>query len=141
MNAKTYLKQNERLEELCKAKMAQIAELRDMSRSIKSTMAGGERVQSSMKVPDKTAEIVCNIIVLEQQLEKEVEDLIKVKKEITDKINALTNNECKLILNLRHLNFMTFEKIAEEMQISRKWVFKVHERALREFDKKHFGGK
>lgn len=138
MNAKQYLQQNENLEELCKAKIAQIAELREMAKSIKLTMGGGERVQSSMKTPDRTAELICNIIILEEQLEKEVKELIKKKKEITDKINSLHSNECKLVLNLRYLNLMTFLKMAEEMNKSFPTVLKMHKRALRNFEKTHF---
>ena len=135
--AKAYLHRNIRLQNLCNAKIDQISELRVLSTGVRSTTATGERIQSSMKVMDKTAEIICQIVDLEEQLKDDIQKLVTMKIEITNKINSLEDDEHVLILNLRYLNFKTWETIACEMGYTFQWVHKIHNQALNNFKAKY----
>lgn len=138
MNAKKYLSENIRLQELYDAKLNQIKELRLMCDCIKSPMDGSEKVQSS-NISNKTHELVCKILTLEEELKDNLNELINKNIDITNKINGLGDQEYKLLLSLRYLHFMTWEEISCKMGITFQWTHILHKRALKSFSE-HYGG-
>lgn len=126
-----------RLQELYDAKYLQLQELKETRDCIGSPMNGSEKVQSS-NISNKTHEIVCKIISLEEELKDNINELIDKKIDITNKINGLSNHDHKLLLNLRYLNFMTWEQIACRMGITFQWCHKIHKDALKEFTSQYF---
>ena len=137
--AKNYLMENWRLQSIYQAKAEQLQELRAMCTSVASPMAGGERVQNSINLHSQENKI-CNAVELEEQLQKDINRILGVKLDITQKINGLDNQEYQLLLMKRYLNFHTFERIACDMDISFRWVMKLHKKALKHFEEKYFLG-
>ena len=134
--ARKYLSESFRLQDIYKSKVEQLEELRMMCVSINSPMASGEKVSKSSNLHTQENKI-CNMIQLEEQLKKDIEDIFTTKIDITNKINGIDNQSHKLLLNLRYLNNYTFEKIACEMDISFRWVMKLHKKALKQFEEKY----
>ena len=70
------------------------------------------------------------------EIDKRTAELNEVKTEILRAINKVDNSAYRLLLTLRYIRFMTWERIAEEMNYKDvRWVYRLHGRALRECDK------
>ena len=55
-------------------------------------------------------------------------------KEITDKIEAMTNEDEKDVLMYRYIRLMKWEDICVKMNFSWQWIHKIHAKALRNFE-------
>lgn len=134
--AKKYLNQNLKLDELYRSKMKQLSELKEMLSGISSVMGGGEKLQSTKKL-DPLGDNICKIIDLENDINEICDEYLNKKADIINKIEKIEDQKLKLLLSLRYLNFMTFEHIAYEMDISFQWTCKLHKRALKLFYDKY----
>lgn len=71
---------------------------------------------------------------LMDDLKKQLEKRIAIRREITERIEAMTDETEKLVLKLRYIHCMTWEKIKKYMDIqSLRQVFRVHGHALKNF--------
>ena len=61
----------------------------------------------------------------------ETTELLVVKYKIHNVIEAVKDDTLKLLLCLRYENFLTWEQVAVEMEISFQWVHVLHSRALK----------
>lgn len=132
INAKQYLRQIWRLDSIVNAKLEQLDTLRAMTTKITSTLTD-IRVQES-KSQGKTPELICKIIELDREITDNIDKLVDLKAEIMRKIDSIEDEEQRLLLILRYLNFKTWEQIAVEMNYTYKWVHEIHKRALTKFD-------
>lgn len=67
---------------------------------------------------------------LESDIDRKVDELVAVKREILLAIHQSTDRRYRLVLLKRYIDNKTFEKIAVEMQYSYKQVCRLHGRAL-----------
>lgn len=135
-DVKKFLSENRRLQDIYDAKFEQLKELRELASCIKSPMDGSEKVQSSNN-GNKTEELIIKIVALEEELKGNLNALLDRKIDITNKLNGIDDAEYKLLLNLRYLNFMTWEEIACKMGYTFQWVHTLHKSALVSFSKKY----
>lgn len=70
----------------------------------------------------------------ERQCEEHNYERVKKCIEITQKIEALSNEDEKDVLMNRYIKLMKWEDICTEMNFSWKWVHKIHSRALIHFE-------
>ncbi len=94
-----------------------------------------ECVQQS-KVKDKITELYAEIDEMDRNIVKAVDEWIWVRKKIQNEIKQLQNNNHIRVLTKRYVEFQDWSKIAEDMGYSIRYIFKLHGRALMEFDKK-----
>lgn len=87
------------------------------------------KVQTSRT--NNTENATVNYMEYKNKLECRVDDLYAVKCEIADAISKVDNPTYKTLLTLRYLQFMTWEKIAVELDITFQWVHVLHKRALK----------
>ena len=85
----------------------------------------GDTVQST-KDPHKFDRLV----EYEVEIDRQIDELIRVKTEITKAICKLTDGRLRDILRLRYLKGLTFEEIAVEIKYSYKQTCRLHGRAL-----------
>ena len=85
----------------------------------------GDTVQST-KDPHKFDRLV----EYEAEIDRQIDELLAVKTEITKAISKLTDGRYRDILRLRYLKGYTFEQIAVEMNYSWRHVCTLHGRAL-----------
>lgn len=63
-------------------------------------------------------------------------ELLKIKSEITEAISQVENGLLRTLLFLRYIRFMPWEKVAEEIGMSARWVrTRMHSKALSEIEK------
>lgn len=67
------------------------------------------------------------------ELKTQMEKRIKIRWEITRKIEAMRDETEKTILRLRYIHWRRWDQIAEWMGYSKRNIMKIHERALRNF--------
>ena len=73
-----------------------------------------------------------NYIEYKDQLSKRIDELYAIKREVAYVISKVGNSVYRTLLELRYLKFMTWERIAEEMNLSDKWVrTRLHAKALK----------
>ena len=131
MQSKEYLKQAYRLNELIRANREELDELRVLSESVSGIDMSKEPSGSSGSSDAGFARIVMKIIDLEKAINDDIEELLSLKLEIRTTINTVEDNDEKLLLKLRYLNFMCWEDVCNEMCVSTRTAHRIHASALK----------
>ena len=130
MQAKDYLKQAYRLNELIQCNKQELDDLHFLSDSLPGIDYSKDRVQSSPSNGATFAKIVDKIIDLENAINTEIERMLSLKLEIRTVINAVPNNEERLLLKYKYLNFLSWEDVCEKMNVSMRTAHRIHASAL-----------
>lgn len=85
---------------------------------------------SPNKATSKMADAVEKIVDLQEELNKDIDKLVNLKKEISAAIKAVPSVELQTLLEKRYLCFQTWEVIAVEMGYSMHHLYKLHNHAL-----------
>ena len=131
---KQYLRGLKQLNNIVQSKLDEIETLTSLAQRMTS-VSKNVLVQKSTP-QDKLSELISKIVDLKNELKKDVDNLLDLKLDIIQKINDIENNDYKLLLTLRYLNFKTWEEIAVEMGYTYQWVHVLHGRALIHLSKK-----
>lgn len=70
-------------------------------------------------------------------IEKKIEELVDLKQRVLNVIDSIEDTEKRLILTMRYVNLKTWEQIERDLPMSRKTMFIVHKKAVKEFDTKY----
>ena len=130
MNAKEYLNQAYRLNELIASNELEMKDLEELKCSLGAIDYSKDRVQTSSSSDAGYTRIVHAIADLESAIREDTEKLLHLKLEIRTVINELQDNEQKLVLKYRYLNFMEWENVAEELCVSKRTAIRIHDVAI-----------
>lgn len=130
MTAKEYLRQLKTLDNLINAKLLEKERIRALSTKVTSNL--GERVQGGGS--GGIENIIIKITELEIQINAYIDKLVDLKAEATQIIDILEDNKHKAILSMYYVSNLTFEQVAENTDISSRWVRKIHGKALKKFE-------
>lgn len=133
MTAKEYLSQAYYVDKRIQSKLIQVESLRDLANKVTPT-SGTEHVSGSRSV-HRMEETIDTIIDLENDINAEVDRLIDLKREIMANINKVHNHNYMTLLELRYLSFMSWDKVAKEMNFTSRWIHILHSKALLAMDK------
>ena len=126
--AKAYLSQSLRLNQRINSKLEQIQSLRELATKCTPFLTG------MPKTPNQDgslmADTVLKIIDLEKELQKDIDRLVDLKKEIMTVVKAVDNMECQTLLEQRYLCFKSWEQIAVDMGYNVRHVYRLHDEAL-----------
>lgn len=128
MTAKKYLNQAYHLDQRIDAKIAQVTSLNELATKCTATLTGMPR--NSNRGGTAMEDAVCKIIDLQEDINRDINRLVKLKRDIAEVINAVDNSEYQILLEKRYLCFHTWEQIAVDMHYSGKWIQKLHNRSL-----------
>lgn len=134
MNAKQYLKQITRLDNLIKSKLEQIEELRSLAEKVTVEAKLVKSYNKNSYQSDKVGDVVVKIVDLNNEINEYIDRLVDLKAEAIRLIDSLEDPDYRLLLNLRYINGYTFERIAVEMNYCYRWITKLHGRALEAFN-------
>ena len=135
MTTKEYLSQISRLDRMIKNKLAELAQLKELTYGL-SAIPGEERVRSTPNL-DKLGTCYTKIEEMENNLDKMIDDYVEKKNVIISQIDSMEDEVTYGILFSRYIEKKTFEVIATEMNYSFRQVTRLHGKALREFEKKY----
>lgn len=130
MTAKEYLKQLKTLDNMINAKLLERERIRALATKVTSNLS--ERVQGSGSGGIENT--VIKITELEIQINADIDKLVDLKAEATQIIDSLEDNKHKVVLSMYYVSNLTFEQVAENTDISSRWVRKIHGKALKKFE-------
>lgn len=128
MTAKEYLKQAYFIDRRIKAKERQLEALK--AHAVYTSPKISDMPHGSASCKSAMEEAAVKIIELEQYISEQIQELVRLKKEIASVIKAINNPEYETILEMRYLSFMSWDEIQYRMEYSQCYMFKVHGFAL-----------
>lgn len=129
MSVKEYLSQAYRIDQRINSKLEQVASLRELAK--KATTALSDMPRNPNKNIHSMEGIIVKIIDLENDINRDIDDLIDLKREIVTTIKRIENPVHQTLLELRYLGFKGWEHIAVEMGYSLQHIFRIHDKALK----------
>ena len=130
MTAKEYLSQARYLDNRIKSKLLQIDSLNELA--TRCTPSYSDMPKSPNREGSRMESAILDIIELEDEISKDVVELVALKKEIIEVIKQVGNTEYQTLLEERYLCFITWEQIAVDMNYSMQHVHRMHSAALKE---------
>jgi len=128
MTAKEYLNQAYRLDQRINNKLMQIDALRSLTQKVTSRFK--ENIVSYTRNVTSLEDTIIRLMEAENELNQQIDDLVDLKREITNRVNTLENIDHRLVLEKRYLCILPWEEIALDMHYSLRGVQSVHTRAL-----------
>ena len=133
-NPKEYLSRNYRIEMRIKAKRDRIEHLHNICNSTTQEIKPVVVYTGPSK---KLENCICEAIDLETEIKQEIVVLEQVQRETAEAIRLLmTNENHKVLLELRYLTGKRWEEIAVDMDFTYRWTMTLHKQALAEMRKK-----
>ena len=129
MTAKEYLRQAYRLDQKISSDLEEVASLREMSASVSSPQLT-ERVQTSKNTDAPFVRALEKIMDLEERINKEIELLMELKKEIRAVITTVEDTDERMVLKYRYVHNYTWEQIGNELHADARTVRRWHGKAL-----------
>lgn len=129
MTAKEYLRQAYRLDQKISSDLEEVASLRGMSASMSSPQLT-ERVQTSKNTDAPFVRALEKIMDLEERINKEIELLMELKKEIRVVITTVEDTDECMVLKYRYVHNYTWEQIGNELHADARTVRRWHGKAL-----------
>ena len=133
MTAKKYLSKIRALDIKINDSMEELEQLKALATKVTAAL-GGEVVSSSSS-PDKMTNIVAEIIKLQEELNRDVDNYVDMKREAAELLSKVENPVHYKILHSRYVLYKTWEQIADEIGYTYQWVCQLHGVALLEFEK------
>lgn len=138
IQAKQYLNQIKRLDNLINTKQHELETLKSMLTNITVPLQQ-DRVQSN-GAGDTIGNTVAKIVDLQNEINEQIDRFVDSRAKIVKQIDMIQNPDFHKLLYLRYLQYKTWNQIAEELShkddpFSLQWVHTMHGRALQEFQK------
>ena len=128
MTVKEFLGQAYRLDQRINSKIEQVASLNELATKCTSALTGMPR--NPNRGISTMAEAVAKIVDLQAEINRDIDHLIDLKREIVRLIKAVGNTEYQTLLELRYLCFKTWEQIAVDMEYNVRHVYRLHDDAV-----------
>ena len=132
MKAQVYLKRIIEVDKLINVKVRELRNLKRLS-GLKSSCWSD--MPKSKNISDIVCDSVCEIIDLENEINKSIDKLVDMKRFAMNKIDSLEDNRIKIILIRKYFHNDTYQKIAIDLNLTYKWVVKLHNDGISELNK------
>ena len=130
MTAKEYLGQAYRLDQRINSKLEQVMSLRTLATKATSTLS--DTPPSGTRNVHRMEDIIVKIIEMENEINRDIDNLVDLKREMVSVIKTVTDPELQTLLELRYLCFKSWEQIAVEMEYSIQHIFRLHDKSIKE---------
>ena len=117
------------LDSLINSKLRQLDELKSSRYSVGGLNIGDGIHSSGSKAGGRQEQLIIKIVSLEEEITRDIDLLIDKKMRAREAIEKL-DGVYKLVLSMRYLERMTWERIAMELNYSLRAVYKIHGQAL-----------
>ncbi len=129
MTPKEYLSQARWLDMRINSKLQQIESLHSLATKASSTLSNAPH--SGARNIRRMEDIILKIVALENEINGDIDQLVDLKRDITESIHAVESVEHQSLLEKRYLCLMTWEQIAAETGCSVRNIHLMHGEALR----------
>lgn len=130
MKAKQYLRQAYRLNELINSDLEELAQLKALSESVPSMNLSGMPSPGTKNTEPSFVRCINKIVDLEKIINDEIDRFVDLKKEIRCVINNVADQNERLVLRYRYIEFLKWEAVASKIDLSLKHVHRIHASAL-----------
>lgn len=130
-NAKKYLQQIERCDARINAMLGEVDGLYAMVTKITPTLK--QDIVTGGGSQDKIGDAVAKIVDLKNEINREIDRFVNMKREVVAMLDKLENHLYYIILHRRYVQHESLEQIAADMHYTYRWVCILHGRALQEF--------
>jgi DNA-directed RNA polymerase specialized sigma subunit len=130
MTVKEYLGQAYRLDQRINSKLEQVASLNELATKCTSMLTGMPR--NPNRGISTMADAVGKIVDLQAEINRDIDRLVDLKREMVTIIKAVSNPEYQTLLELRYLCFKTWEQISVDMGYSIQHIYRLREKAYDE---------
>ena len=128
MTVKAYLRQAFRLDQRINSKLDQVAALNELAEKATHTLT--DMPKSPNRSTSVMEDTVVKIVDMQAEIDRDIDRLVDLKREIINVIKAVNNIECQTLLELRYLCFKTWEQIAVDMGYTVRHVYRRHDSAI-----------
>lgn len=135
MNAKEYLSQAMWLDKAIDFKLEQLAVLKSLSMKV-TTSFTKERTSGGLPDKSKTEKIIVKVIDLENEINEDIDRLTDLKQDIKNAIKKVHDIHYQLILEMRYLGGKGWDEVAQALGYDRRWILRLHGRALKIIEEK-----
>ena len=130
--AKDYLSKAYRIDTRINSKIEQVNSLHSLATKATSTLS--DIPPSGTRNVHRMEDIIAKIIKLEEEINADIDELVDLKRNITQLIKKIENTEYQTLLELRYLTFKKWEEISIEMDCySVQHIFRLHNKSLEKF--------
>ena len=129
MNAKEYLLQAMHIDQRISSKLEQVMQLRENATNCTAMLS--DIPHHDLQNKQRMEGTICKIVDLEREINADIDRLVDLKAKARKAINAVTDPDQQLILELRYLCYKPWLEIAEAMGYSEAGIYKLHGKALR----------
>ena len=133
MTAKEYMEQARYLDMQINSKIEQVRSLNELATRV--TTVYSDMPHSPNRNTSRMEETIAKIIDLESEIDRDIDALVDLKREIMRVVNSIESAEYRTILEMRYLQFKKWEQIALQMSTDLRRVYRMHGRALNEVQK------
>ena len=134
LDTERYLSRAYYMDTLIKANILELTQLRAIAESVTSALSADGRVQTK-RHKDRIGGIIAKLIDLERRIEADVDQYLVIKADIRARINRVEDPRLKVILLRRYVIFDKWYEIADGLGIDERYLYKLHKKAVKEFDK------
>ena len=133
MTAKEYLSQAWNIDRRINDKVAHVSQLRDMAMNVSAVISDMPRSPSPNNQRMET--IIARLTDTEDEINADIDRLINLKLEIMNTIWQVEDAKACAVLERRYHSFKSWEEIAADLNVSVRWVHKIHGKALEDVEK------
>lgn len=130
MNAREYLRQGRFLDTQINSKIQQVESLHGLATKATSTLS--DMPGSPTTNTHRMEEIIIKILMLENEINEDINTLVDLKNEILGVIKAVDDEELRIVLEKRYLNYEPWNDIADDLCVGVDSVYKLHQKALKQ---------
>ena len=120
MTAKEYMEQARYLDMQINSKIEQVRSLNELATRV--TTVYSDMPHSPNRNTSRMEETIAKIIDLESEIDRDIDALVDLKREIMRVVNSIESAEYRTILEMRYLQFKKWEQIALQMSTDLRWV-------------------
>ena len=113
-------------------KEIELKSLRDLASGI-SGCGFGERLSGTRNPDPPFVRYTDKALELEAEIENDKKALTELKLSISKAIDNLNNTNERTVLRYKYLMFLSWKEISTKMGYSKRWVIKLHEKAVQNF--------
>lgn len=133
MTVKEYLSQVYWLNTIVNNKLEQKEELEALAERTTVDLTE-EKVSGRNRSTSPMEDAAVKLIDLSHQINDDIDELINLKKEIAGTIKKVGDYRYRTILEMRYLQGKLWEDVARDIGFDKRWVMRLHSRALKEVD-------
>ena len=128
MTAKEYMEQARYLDMQINSKIEQVRNLNELATKV--TTVYSDIPHNLNRNTSPMEETVLKIIDLESEINKDIDALVNLKREIQAVINNVEDEKHRILLEMRYVNQMSWEEIAVQLGYNLRYTHKIHGLAL-----------